>query len=320
MKKFIGFCVIVVVVIGTRGALAAELDADLEPPLVSDVQSIPAGETPTAAARATGLCCEIACTEAICSRETGCVPKLAFSVDAWFMDRQDRWEVIPFADGETGATMPDASQLSFGDQAAIASSVAWSCTENYGPELRYMWMGDATAGAKDAVPHATGWVDRWSYQSNSQTTELNIHKHFDWFGDQTGFRSVKPKEQWSGVQSRPCEPSTTTWSAQDKLSGAQIEGDDTAGNFAKSAGTDFASPENRVPFIPFDFANTSLQLTPHIALRGGYQVLWLDGVAAAGRQVPTTGSFNFVGQATAHVDSASPIINQCAKPGLEVTW
>ncbi len=96
MKKIIGFCATVVVVMGTRGALAAELDADLEPQLVSDVQSIPAGETPPAAARATLLCCEIDCPEAIYGRETSCVPQLALTVDAWFMHNQDRWEAHSF--------------------------------------------------------------------------------------------------------------------------------------------------------------------------------------------------------------------------------
>ncbi len=217
-------------------------------------------------------------------------------------------------------TLPDALRLTFGNQAPITSSVAWNCTENYGPELRYMWMSDATASANDAAPHATGWKGQWSYQSSSQITELNISKHFDRFGNLAGFTYANLKEQLSGVQSRPREPSTTAWIAQNNLPWAPAEGCGEAGICGTSAGNGFEILGNPVSFNPFDFANASLQLTPHIALRGGYKMLWLDGIAVAGRQVPTTGNFNFVGQATSHVDSAGAIINQCAKPSLEVTW
>ncbi len=172
-------------------------------------------------------------------------------------------------------------QLSFGNQAAITSSVAWNCTENYGPELRYMWMGDATASAKDAAPHATGWEGQWSYQSNSQITELNIQQALRLVRQPGRIPSANPKEQLSGVQSRPCEPSTTAWIAQNNLPWAPTEGAASGEFVASPQETDFESSGNPVSFNPFDFANASLQLTPHIALRGGYKMLWLDGVAVS---------------------------------------
>jgi hypothetical protein len=315
MKKFIGLSVIVVVIIGTRGALAAEPDADLEPQLVSDVQSISAGENAPTACRAPAPCRVTDCPQAICDCgcETGCVPRICDGYEV-------PGESVPFADGDTGAALPAASHFSFRDQASIASSVICNCTENHGPELRYMWMGDATASASYTVPHAPGWTNQLSYQSPSHTAELNIRMHFDWFDGLTEFRYANLKDQLSGAQSRRRETSTTAWNAQNSLFGAQIGDYGNAVIYGNSTGTSFAISDNLVSFNPFNFANTSLQLTPHIALRGGYQVLWLDGVAVAGKQVPTTGSFNFVGQATSHVDSAGTIINQCAKPGLEVTW
>jgi|GEM_PF-5282756 len=329
MKKFFGLSVIAIVVMGTRSALATEPGADLEPQFASDVQSIPADQNVSSACPVIGRCSEFDCPQAIGGCETGhvpviCdgyeVPRLALNVDASLLHRQNPRRSVLFVKRDTGATSLDASQFCFGDQSGLASSVTCNSTENYGLELRNMWIGDAIASASRTVPDAPGWRDQLSYQSCLKAAEPNIRKHFDWFDGLIGFRYANSKELLSGLQSRPGKITTTTWNAQNNLFGAQIRSSSTAGIDGNSAGTSFTISDNFVPFSPFDFANASLQLTPHVTLRGGYQILWFDGVAVASRQVLTTGSSNFVGQAASHVDSAGTILNQCAKPGLEVTW
>lgn len=60
----------------------------------------------------------------------------------------------------------------------------------------------------------------------------------------------------------------------------------------------------------------SYQLGNHVALRGGYQVLWIEGVALAPRQIPVTD----LGLGTAAVDQSGGLFYHGANAGLEITW
>ncbi len=60
----------------------------------------------------------------------------------------------------------------------------------------------------------------------------------------------------------------------------------------------------------------SYQITKHAALRGGYQVMWIEGVALAPRQIPSTG----LAASTAEVETSGGLFYHGANAGLEVTW
>ncbi len=60
----------------------------------------------------------------------------------------------------------------------------------------------------------------------------------------------------------------------------------------------------------------SYQFTTHVALRGGYQVMWIEGVALAPGQIPVT---NLVA-GTADIATSGGLFYHGATAGLEVTW
>ena len=60
----------------------------------------------------------------------------------------------------------------------------------------------------------------------------------------------------------------------------------------------------------------SYQFTPHLAVRGGCQWIWLDGLALAPGQIGTSD----FGTATAHVNTAGCLGYHGANAGIELTW
>jgi hypothetical protein len=58
------------------------------------------------------------------------------------------------------------------------------------------------------------------------------------------------------------------------------------------------------------------QLTHHVALRGGYQVLWIEGVALAPGQIPVTSLV----AGSADIASSGAIFYHGANAGLEISW
>ena len=137
--------------------------------------------------------------------------------------------------------------------------------------------------------------------------ELNVLKHFDRFDDLAGFHSAQIKLPMGRMQSDPGATLTTTWGTHNNL-------------FGDPAGSHFPISDALVSSNSFSFANASFQLSPHIVVRGGYQMLWFNGVAMANKQVAATGNSNLLGQATSHINSADTFFSQFANPGLEVTW
>ena len=60
----------------------------------------------------------------------------------------------------------------------------------------------------------------------------------------------------------------------------------------------------------------SYRLSKHAALRGGYQLMWIDGVALATRQIPNTD----LGAGTAAIDTTGGVFYHGANVGLELAW
>jgi hypothetical protein len=82
------------------------------------------------------------------------------------------------------------------------------------------------------------------------------------------------------------------------------------GDFAASANSSHAS------FLGEISLEGSYQITKHAALRGGYQVMWIEGVALATRQIPATD----LGTGAAAVNSTGGVFYHGATAGVEFVW
>jgi hypothetical protein len=74
--------------------------------------------------------------------------------------------------------------------------------------------------------------------------------------------------------------------------------------------------DSHLSFLGEIGVNVSYQFTKHLALRGGYQVMWLTGVAMAPNQIAATD----FGAAQAGVDTSATLFCHGANAGLELAW
>ena len=77
-----------------------------------------------------------------------------------------------------------------------------------------------------------------------------------------------------------------------------------------------ADSDSHVSFLGEIGVTGSCQLTRHLALRGGYQVMWLTSVALAPNQIPAT---DFLA-AQAGVNTSGTLFCHGANAGLELAW
>ena len=277
MKKFLCFCFCAIPIAAAGNAAAAEPTADRGPQLVSDLQSTPADreEPPVAspffAAGCAGIC-------GYCDP-----PWFVASVDALFMQRRRPTDTVIFIDGNTGATLLNASQFNFDYETGGDANLTFNDYRGWGIDLRYEWLGDSSASASYAVPQGINYyntspqsyifqpegnsVDQWRYRSRLQTVEINFRKDFERFDGLIGFRYADLSDELNGVQSQTGETVTTTWNSQNNLYGLQtgaetliwespsqqirIQGYGKAGLFANPTRTNFVVSDIRPPVNPF---------------------------------------------------------------------
>jgi hypothetical protein len=200
---------------------------------------------------------------------------------------------------------------------------------------------------------ARGIPAEYSYTSKLQTIELNLRKKFSSFDLLLGFRYADFRERLEAdftytnfVQTQAWGPEfnnlygfqggteATLWqSANGKL---RIDACGKAGIYYNQMTTHLGLPPlNGLGYLPTISAeasktaflgelgfNAAYQINSHLALRAGYQLLWLSGVATAGRQVPMVGSGN--GSTGTpfelQIDGNSSVFYHGLNTGLEVTW
>jgi hypothetical protein len=191
------------------------------------------------------------------------------------------------------------------------------------------------------------------YLSKLQTVEVNLRKKLQRFDLLLGFRYADFHESLEGAYTSGALTETETWSAdRNSLYGVQaggeavlwesacrtvrVDGFGKAGVYYNDIHTsfetrffnDFNNPvvasagNSQAAFLGELGINAAYQATEHLSLRAGYQVLWLSGVATAGRQVPATANFNGTGGRTiaSSVDGGSSIFYHGFNAGLEVAW
>jgi hypothetical protein len=198
-----------------------------------------------------------------------------------------------------------------------------------------------------------GMPTEFCYQSKLQTFELNLRRRHSDFDLICGFRYVDFRESLSAEFDSGGLLETETWGADyNNLYGFQTGVEavlwkscdgklrlDSVGKagiyynrmtthfetrFLNAFGTPATSTAetSKAAFLGELGVNAAYQINSHLALRAGYQILWLSGVATAGRQVPDTVTFD--GAAGRLIDSNvngnSSILYHGANAGVEVTW
>jgi hypothetical protein len=191
------------------------------------------------------------------------------------------------------------------------------------------------------------------YSTKLQTVEINLRKKLTNFDLLLGFRYVDLRERLEAEYLSDDLVETETWGVDfNNLYGFQtgaeatlwqsancklrVDGFGKAGIYYNQMTTHFetrffdefddpvtsSDDSSKVAFLGEVGFNAVYQVNCHLSLRAGYQLLWLSGVATAGRQVPATANFNGGGGRVieSHVDGNSSIFYHGLNTGLEVTW
>jgi len=179
------------------------------------------------------------------------------------------------------------------------------------------------------------------------SSEFNFRRPVnDWLTTLVGFRWVEfyDNYQAQGTEAIESTPFVHTINTHNHIYGFQIGEDallfeatgrfringlvkigifynaaDQNSNFYDSASFGYLSAVangNHVAFLGELGLIGSYQLTKHVALRGGYQVMWIEGVALAPRQIPVTN----LGAGTAGIDITGGLFAHGANAGLEIKW
>jgi hypothetical protein len=99
-----------------------------------------------------------------------------------------------------------------------------------------------------------------------------------------------------------------------------------AGAYGNQADTDFTSSivsgarshDNELAFVGEVDFTAKYSFTQHIGVYGGYQVMWLDNVAIAGDQAPTT--VQAVGGTSSPIDTNGRVVYDGVTTGVDFTW
>ncbi len=179
------------------------------------------------------------------------------------------------------------------------------------------------------------------------SSELNLRRPVnEWLTTLMGFRWVEFYDSYSvqGVESVVSMPFSQSIDTHNHMYGFQI-GEDAlffersgrlrVNGFAKIGIFHNAAGQNGKLNDPANFGELSVaangsqpaflcelgligsyHFSQHVALRGGYQVMWIEGVALAPGQIPVT---NLVA-GTADIATSGGLFYHGATAGLEVTW
>jgi hypothetical protein len=181
------------------------------------------------------------------------------------------------------------------------------------------------------------------YGSNLYSTEFNFRRKRGWLNTYIGYRYVELNEDLNFLVNGSV-PAVYNESADNRLHGLQIGADANIWNNGRrlrldswlKAGMyyDYILHRGQIEFPPgTPFFNSVsqrdnstaflgdiglvgvYQITDTIALRGGYQLLWLDGVALASDQIQTTNLLTASG-----ADIHGDVFFHGALVGLEAQW
>lgn len=189
----------------------------------------------------------------------------------------------------------------------------------------------------------------YTYQSKLQTAELNLRRKHGNFDLIFGFRYVDFRETLLGSYQLSNLSFGEGWGTYNNLYGFQTGVDalfwESAGGKVRlngfgKAGIYYNKMETHLEMNVFQAVgiplvlssstskgaflgelgvNAAYQINSHLALRAGYEILWLSGVATAGRQASGTFGNGLQGM-NLDVNGNSSVLYHGANAGLEVSW
>ncbi|MFN0019017.1 MAG: hypothetical protein ACKVP0_12205 [Pirellulaceae bacterium] len=329
---------------------AYDYDAPGSTSLESDMQAALAGMAAPVATNSVACGCDMAAAD--CNDD--CDPRWTFRVGTIIMQRNNP-SALPIFSDFGGATLVDAANYNFEYRAGLDIGAIRDLNECWAVDFRYFGIDSLGAAQFNAIdPGGTvlnnaipvtffGFSTADStYGSNLYSTEFNLRRKHDWLTTFVGYRYVELNEDLNFLLG----PTAAVYreSADNRMQGIQIGADARiwdngarlrldgwlkAGIYYdlirhRSAvelppGNPLFTPvnqrDNNTAFLGEIGLIGVYQLTDTIALRSGYQLLWLDGVALASDQVGTT---NFVTGTGA--DLHGDVFFHGALLGIEATW
>lgn len=294
-----------------------------------------------------GSCCDL------CS--CGCGPLWTVKVGAVYMTRATASPGVLIEDFNTGAPLLSAQDFNFNWAAGPDISISRALGGYSSFEARYFnidgWQAQqafTTPGFWNFVTEpplvGVGVADLTAtYASHIDSLELNFRQQaYDRLAWLVGFRWVQLNEDLSFDADFSGNRSLVVTDTNNHLYGGQIgldwrifdrggpfaiESVFKAGVFGNSANNHFtlaqdigpafrASDSNgQVAFVGEIGVTGVYQWTDHIALRGGYQLLWLEGIAVASDQLAVTDVLTESG-----IDTRGGVFYHGALMSVDVTW
>jgi len=332
---------------------AYDYDAPGSTSLESDMQAALSSMAAPVATKSVACGCDMAATDCDDGCNDGCDPRWTFRVGTIIMKRNNP-SALPIFSDIGGATLVDAANYNFEYRAGLDIGAIRDLNECWAVDFRYFGIDSLGALQSNALTPATvlnnaapvtisGFTTADStYGSNLYSTEFNLRRKHDWLTTFVGYRYVELNEDLNFLLG----PTPTVYreSADNRMQGIQIGADARIWNNGarlrldgslkagiyydlirhRSAielppGTPIFTPvnqrDNNTAFLGEIGLVGVYQLTDTIALRAGYQFLWLDGVALASDQVGTTNFATGTG-----ADLHGDVFFHGALLGVEAAW
>jgi hypothetical protein len=281
-----------------------------------------------------------------------CLPRWFFRADAMILDRIGSPDVTLVRDVGSGAELLNAHDLDFPFAAGPRFSMQRQMANGWGVELAYFgidgWSrsrtGESAGGVMFSAPGVTlsGMVPlSFDWDSRLYNAEVNLRLPERWrLTPFVGFRWLELNEELRG--DFVVAPPFTFWSthARNQLYGVQIGTDvrlwDNGGpiriegvlkvgafaNHAHQASTipwlleEVSAQTDQLAFVGDLGLTGSWQIRNWLALRAGYHLLWLEGVALPPAQI----ALSDVPNGTAGIDAHGGVFYHGATAGLEVRF
>ena len=328
-----------------RALTAYDYEAQPEPASPSDL-------TPPLVAMNSSNC---GCDKANCGCDDGCCdPTWTFRVGSVIMKRSNPNAFPIFSDAGSSATLVDAANYRFHYRGGLDIGAIRTISDDLAFDFRYFAIDSWTASQTNALTPGgsvlntatpvtfVGFSSAAStYGSNLYSTEFNLRRNHGWLQTYLGYRYVELNEDLN-FQLTP--PILYHESADNRLHGLQFGANANVwnngsrfrldswikagvyydlirhgGGLALAPGVPIFGQvnqrDNNTAFLGEVGLVGIYQLTDTIAIRGGYQLLWLDGVALASEQVRTTNVITGTG-----ADIHGDVFFHGALIGVEAQW
>jgi hypothetical protein len=292
-----------------------------------------------------------ACAPSCCQHWRG-----SLEVSSVFMQRV-RPNNVPIFNSPAGATLLNARDFDFDWEAGWDAKLILNGRCRRGAEVRFFYLNEPNADVNFAVPPGNSSVQTtpttnfggpatatfdyktqlWSVEASARQTMENDIVTF-----LAGVRYIHVHDRLNGNFDFGGSESET-WNVRNNLYGFQVGADglllsrsklrldgfvragvyfnDATSSFLRLPAPAFAhDSSNNIAFGGEAGVFGTYQVTKNIAIRGGYQFLWLSGVALASEQVSTTGNFNGGFGERETTINRGDLFYHGAKLGVEFRW